>query len=46
MAFAEWSQQWMEIKRQSGEDALRSVYLEVLNGDLDPRDGHVLSLWD
>ena len=29
----------MNVKRQNGEDALRSVYLEVLNGDLDPSDG-------
>ena len=36
----------MNVKRQSGEDAVRNVYLEVLNGDLDPSDGHVLSLWD
>ena len=45
-AFADWSETWMTIKRQSGEDALRRVYLEVLNGDLDPSDGHVLSLWE
>ena len=44
-AFADWSETWMNIKRQSGQDALRRVYLEVLNGELDPSDGHVLSLW-
>lgn len=44
-AFADWSESWMNIQRQFGEDALQRVYLEVLNGDLDPSDGHVLSLW-
>lgn len=43
--FAAFSDSWMKIKRQSGEAALESVYLEVLSGGLDPRDGHVLSLW-
>ena len=33
-------------QRRDTEDALRRVYLEVLNGDLDPSDGHVLSLWE
>ena len=42
--FADWSETWMNIKHQSGEEALQHVYLEVLNGDLDPSDGHVLSL--
>lgn len=42
--FADWSETWMTIRRRSGEEALRQVYLEVLNGDLDPSDGHVLSL--
>ena len=46
LKFADWSKTWMNVKRQSGEDAVRKVYLEVLNGDLDPSDGHVLSLWD
>jgi len=45
-AFADWSETWMDIKRQFGEEALRRVYLEVLNGDLDPSDGHVLTLWE
>ena len=44
-AFAEWSGSWMNVKRHVGEDALAATYQEVLSGALDPRDGHVLTLW-
>lgn len=43
--FAAFSDEWMKIRRHTGPDALARVYREVLDGDLDPRDGHVLSLW-
>ena len=43
-AFARWSDDWMTIRRHEGPEALERVYQEVLAGDLDPRDGHVLSL--
>lgn len=43
--FAAMSDGWMEIKRHTGEAALERVYREVLGGSLDPRDGHVITLW-
>ncbi len=43
--FAAFSDQWMKIRRHSGSDALEAVYQEVLCGALDPRDGHIISLW-
>ncbi|NNL66941.1 MAG: DUF2855 family protein, partial [Myxococcales bacterium] len=45
-AFADWSETWMTIRHHAGEAALEKVYLEVLNGDLDPSEGHVITLWD
>lgn len=35
---------WMEVSEETGEDAVRRVYLELLEGGTDPRRGHVLSL--
>lgn len=43
--FAAWSDEWMVLRHHRGEEALRETYLEVLGGGLDPRDGHVISLW-
>ncbi|MEE8166005.1 MAG: DUF2855 family protein [Myxococcota bacterium] len=43
--FAAFSDEWMEIKRHSGPDALERVYLDVLTGRLDPKEGHIVSLW-
>lgn len=43
--FAKFSDGWMRIRRQQGEDALKQVYLEALGGRLNPEDGHILSLW-
>jgi NADPH:quinone reductase-like Zn-dependent oxidoreductase len=42
--YVEWTTGWLEVARGSGPDALRSAYLEVLEGRSDPRAGHVLSL--
>ena len=44
-AFADWSDQWMAIQHHVGTEALERVYQEVLSGALDPRDGHIISLW-
>lgn len=44
-AFASWSDQWMKVQHHVGPDALARTYEEVLSGALDPRDGHVITLW-
>jgi hypothetical protein len=36
--------EWMEVVEDSGEEAVRRVYLDLLEGRADPRQGHVLSL--
>ena len=43
--FVSFSDQWLKVERHRGPEALERVYQEVLSGALDPRDGHVLSLW-
>jgi hypothetical protein len=35
---------WMQVIEDRGEDAVRRIYLELLEGNADPRQGHVLSL--
>jgi Protein of unknown function (DUF2855) len=35
---------WMDVVEDQGPDALRSVYLELLEGRTNPRSAHVLSL--
>lgn len=42
--FAAFSDQWMKVERHCGPEALECVYLDILNGRIDPRDGHVISL--
>jgi hypothetical protein len=42
--FLSFSDQWLHVRRHSGPDALERVYLDVLSGRIDPRDGHVISL--
>ena len=43
--FLTFSDSWLEVKRHRGADALERVYLDALEGRLEPREGHVLSLW-
>ncbi len=43
--FVAFSDRWLMITRHRGPEALERVYREVLSGALDPRDGHILSLW-
>jgi len=43
--FAEFSDGWIEIRHGSGPDAVRSAYLELVDGRSDPTVGHVLSMW-
>jgi Protein of unknown function (DUF2855) len=35
---------WMQVIEDSGEEAVQRVYLDLLEGRADPRQGHVLSL--
>jgi hypothetical protein len=41
--FAEWASGWLEVNRVGG-DQLEATYLEVLEGKIDPKSGHVVEL--
>jgi Protein of unknown function (DUF2855) len=42
--FCEWTGGWLETIPGQGFDALRSAYLDVLEGRVDPKHAHVLTL--
>jgi uncharacterized protein DUF2855 len=42
--FCEWTSGWLEVVRGDGFEAVRDAYLAVLEGRVDPRTAHVLSL--
>lgn len=42
--FCEWTGSWLETIPGNGFDALRGAYLDVLEGRVDPRHAHVLTL--
>ncbi|HEX6688984.1 MAG TPA: DUF2855 family protein [Solirubrobacterales bacterium] len=42
--FCEWTGGWLETIRGTGFDAVRDAYLDVLEGRVDPKHAHVLSL--
>jgi Protein of unknown function (DUF2855) len=42
--FCEWSGGWLAPVRGEGFEAVRSAYLDVLEGDTDPKAPHVLSI--
>ncbi len=42
--FCEWTSGWLEVLRGEGFDAVQSAYLDVLEGRVDPRTAHVISL--
>jgi hypothetical protein len=42
--FCEWVGGWLEVVRGEGFDAVRSAYLDVLDGRVPPKTAHVLSL--
>ena len=42
--FVEWTRAWLQLRRAAGPEAVRSTYLELLDGRTDPAVGHVLSL--
>ena len=42
--FVEWSGTWLQVARGQGGEAVKTAYLELLEGRSDPSVGHVLSL--
>ena len=44
--FCDWTGGWLEVVRGQGFDAVRSAYLDVLEGRVEPKAAHVLSLHD
>jgi hypothetical protein len=42
--FCEWTGGWLEVVRGQGFEAVQSAYLDVLEGRIDPKTSHVLSL--
>jgi Protein of unknown function (DUF2855) len=44
--FTQWAGGWVELIRARGGEELRSAYLELLDGRIDPAQAHVFSLRD
>jgi hypothetical protein len=42
--FCQWARGWLEILHGTGFEAVQSAYLDVLEGRVDPKSAHVLSL--
>jgi hypothetical protein len=42
--FCEWIAGWLEVAHGEGFEAVRSAYLDVLEGRVDPKSAHVISL--
>jgi hypothetical protein len=42
--FCEWAGGWLEVVHGKGFDAVQRVYLDVLEGRVEPSTAHVLSL--
>jgi hypothetical protein len=42
--FCEWIGGWLEVIPGQGFDALQSAYVDVLEGRVEPKKAHVLSL--
>jgi NADPH:quinone reductase-like Zn-dependent oxidoreductase len=42
--FCDWIAGWLEINHGSGFDAVRTTYIDVLEGRVDPKTAHVLTL--
>lgn len=43
-AFLEAADDWAEIVRETGPEAVRRVWLQMLEGEVDPKRAHILSL--
>ena len=44
--FRSFSEGWLQVQRGAGREAVERVYEDTLAGRTEPRNGHVLSLWD
>jgi hypothetical protein len=42
--FCEWTGGWLEMTRGQGFDAVQDAYVDVLEGRVDPKHAHVISL--
>jgi uncharacterized protein DUF2855 len=42
--YVEWTTGWLEVAHDHGPEAIRRIYLELLEGRTDPSVGHALSL--
>jgi len=42
--FCKWTGSWLDVIRGQGFEAVQSAYLEVLEGRVDPKTAHVISL--
>ena len=42
--FCEWTGGWLDLIRSQGFEAVQSAYLDVLEGRVEPKSAHVLSL--
>jgi hypothetical protein len=42
--FCDWTAGWLDVVRGRGFEAVQSAYLDVLEGRVDPKTAHVLSL--
>jgi hypothetical protein len=42
--FLGWTSGWLDVVHGGGEEAVKSAYLDVLDGRIDPSQAHVLSL--
>jgi Protein of unknown function (DUF2855) len=42
--FCEWTQGWLEVERGEGFEAVRDAYIEVLEGEVEPKRAHVLKV--
>ena len=42
--FAEWTSGWLKVAPISGEDEIKRVYLEILDGNVDPKVGHEVEM--
>ncbi len=44
--YVEWTDGWLEVVHASGPEELQRVYLELLDGNVDPAIAHTLTLLD
>jgi hypothetical protein len=42
--YVQWAGGWLQVRHGHGADELRSAYIELLDGDIDPATAHVLTL--